>query len=340
MIEAAEDVEIAESRVHKRRLEREAEEVEDWFRDRQRRQAEETETARRQQAAAQIEKQRQAWANQWIEYALNSLPFEAPREIELDVHVSVQQALSGVQPGQAESITKRLVAAAVEKALLPWRRKQDIGRALDAAKDRLAWEVGNVAAFAPLKQRAWEAAVAAVGKLRADASYREMEAATVQAVQPMIREYEDCELCRRVLMRTYISGATSDEQEAATEAAREAVAGQPIGASHKQLERAKEAALAPFIAAVAEREEAERLEAEQQALRLSVERKADFELGHITRYLRQEYEFDGGHRQMLREADRLRPLIREALIEELIDNPELSGDEIWEAIEDLIEDEM
>jgi hypothetical protein len=67
--------------------------------------------------------------------------------------------------------------------------------------------------------------------------------------------------------------------------------------------------------------------------------KADLQLDHIARYLEQEYEFDGGWWEMRREADRLRPLVREALIDELVENPEMSSEEIRDAVEDFIDDE-
>jgi len=41
---------------------------------------------------------------------------------------------------------------------------------------------------------------------------------------------------------------------------------------------------------------------------------------------------------MRREADRLRPLIRKALIDELLEAPDMSADEIRESIEDQIDD--
>jgi excisionase family DNA binding protein len=52
LIEAAEEVKIVENRLRKRRVERESEEVEDWFRDRDRQQA----------AREAAERQRWAWA--------------------------------------------------------------------------------------------------------------------------------------------------------------------------------------------------------------------------------------------------------------------------------------
>jgi hypothetical protein len=106
----------------------------------------------------------------------------------MEVHTTVQEALSGLQPSQPEAITRRLVDAAVHRALGPWTRKQEIERALKAGMNRLAWDVRCGSEYAGLKQRAWHAAVAAVRKVREEASYNEMETAAVQAVQPMIRE--------------------------------------------------------------------------------------------------------------------------------------------------------
>jgi hypothetical protein len=91
---------------------------------------------------------------------------------------------------------------------------------------------------------------------------------------------------------------------------------------------------------VATRKEKARLESEQQAQRRAVEWQVELQLDHIARYLEQEYEFDGGYGEMRREADRLRPLIREALIDELLENPDMSADEIRESIEDQIEDHV
>jgi len=119
---------------------------------------------------------------------------------------------------------------------------------------------------------------------------------------------------------------------------RKALAALPIGATQKHLEKADETVLTRYKAAVATRKEKARLESEKQAQRRAVASRADLQLDHIPRYLEQEYEFDGGYSEMHREADRLRPLIREMLIKELLENPDMSDDEIRESIEDQIEE--
>jgi hypothetical protein len=192
--------------------------------------------------------------------------------------------------------------------------------------------------YAPLKQRAWDAAVAAAGKMREEASYNERETAAVQAVQPMIREYEQQQTCERIVGCVYISDATFEELQAAREAVRQALAAMPVGAVLEQLEMAEKTALAPYKAAAAARNEKTRQESEKRAQLRAAALNADLQLGHISRYLEAEYKFDGGYWEMHREAERLRPLIREALIEELLENPDMSNEEIRESIEDQIDD--
>jgi len=338
VVSAADQVAITRSMLEKRKIDREMEETEDWFRERQRQQAAAEAAERQRTEAQQAEQRRLVWVHEWTQYALNSLPYGARREVEMEVHTMVQEALSGLRPSQPAAITRRLVDAAVHRALGPWARKQEIERALQAGMNRLAWDVRIGPEYAPLKQRAWDAAVAAVGKVREEASYDEMETAAVQAVQPMIREHEHQQACQRIVGRVYILDATREEEEAAKEAVRRALAALPICAAAKELEQAEETALAPYKAAVATRKEKARLESEKQARRRAVEWKVDLQLDHIARYLKQEYDFDGGYGEMSREADRLRPLIREALIDEVLENPDMSAEEIRESIEDQIDD--
>jgi excisionase family DNA binding protein len=340
VLSAADQVAITRSMLEKRKIDREVEENEDWFRERQRQQAAAEAAERQRTEAKQAERQRQLWVQRWVQFALNSLPYGARREVEMEVHTTVQEALSVLQPSQPESITRHLVDAAVHRALRPWTRKQEMERALQAGMNRLSWDVRNGSGYASLKQRAWDAAVAAATRVREEASYDEMETAAVQAVQPMIREYDHLQACQRIAGRIYIFDATWEEQQAAKEAVRDALAALPVGVTPKELEKAEETALAPFKAAVATRKEKARLESEEQCLRRAAEWKVDPQLDHIMRYLEREYDFDGGYSAMRREAARLRPLIRKALIDELLENPDMNADEIRKSIEDQIDNDL
>src|ERR1035437_6753144 len=234
---AADQVEITRSTLEKRKIERELEENEDWFRERKSRQAAAEEAERQRIALRQAEQRRLAWVQEWTRYALNSVPSDARREVEMEVHTAVQEALSALPPSQTQAITQRLVDAAVHRALGPWKRKQDIERALNAGMNRLSWDIQYRRECAPLKQRAWDAAVAALRKVREEASYNEMETAAVEAVQPINREHEHQQACQGIVGRVYISGATIEEMEAAKEAVQKALAELPIGAGPRQFEK-------------------------------------------------------------------------------------------------------
>ena len=299
------------------------------------------ESVERQRTEVKLaDERRRQWMQQWTQYALNSVPSRARGEVEIEVHTAVDAALSKLQSCEPDSITRPLVEAALHRALRPWTRKQQIERALNSAMNRLPLVVSNTSEYVPLKQRAWDAAVEAVRRLREEASDREMETATVEAVQPVIREYEHLQACKRIVGRVYIFDATVEEQGAAKEAVRKALAALPFGAAKKELEKAEETALKPYEEAVATRKEKKRQESEKQAQRRAVEWKADLQLDHIARYLEREYEFDGGYAERRREAERLRPLIREGLIDELLKHLDMSYEEVRESIEDQIDERI
>jgi hypothetical protein len=333
VVHAADEVAITKCLLEKRKIDRELEETEDWFRSRARQQ-EAAEAAQRQRAAAaDAAQQRWLWEQKWLQYALDSVPYDARREVELEVHAEVREALSELQPWQPMVVVQRLVDAAVHRALGPWNRKQDIERSLRAGMSALPWDVQYRSEQAALKQRAWEAAVAAVGKVRAEARYGEMETAAVQAVQPMIREYQQQQACQHIVNGVHIFWATREEDEAATQAVRKALAALPIGVNPSELQQAADKAEAPYRAAVAQR-------TEREAKRRELGWKVDNHLSHIERYLEEEYKFTGGCWERFRERDRLRPLIREALIDELLEYPDMSDEEIRESIEEQIDEEL
>ncbi|MEO5925712.1 MAG: hypothetical protein ABIR70_17980, partial [Bryobacteraceae bacterium] len=323
-----------------RRLEREAEEVEDWFRGRERQRVAEVEVSRQKSAAAQAEQLRRVWLEKWIQLALEAVPSEAPRETRLDVHAQVQATLRSMDSTQAEGVTRRLVEGAMEKALAPWQRKEEIRRSLDASMGALPFAVRHDPAYAALRQRAWEAAVAAVGRISSLANRAEMVNAGTHALQPMIAEFEHIQDCQRAVACLYISGADWEEQTEAKESARRALASLPVGATQKQLEKVRDAAIAPLVARIEQRKEAARLEADQQRAHRAADWAVALNIGHIDTYLREEYEFDGGHTERIREAARLRKLIEPILIEELIEDPDLTVLEIRELIEDLVDEHL
>ena len=349
LIEAAEEVKIVESRLKKRRIEKDAEEVEDWFRDRNRRQAA-LEAAERQKAeAAQAEQHRRKWFDSWIQYALNSRPYDAPQETALEIHQAVQTALASIHPDQPQRTTQGLVDAAVAKALRPWKLKKDIRSAIEAALRRLGWDINHSAEWAPLKRRAFEAAAGAIGKLPADATSNEMGEVASLAVQPMAKEYAHWQNCQNLARGITLSGGTFEEDQQARQAVIEALARLPVSSSQKEFEKTKEATLEAFRAAIQrrkadaqKREEQARRESEKARQRADVERRIDRRLSsHVGEYIREleedEIEFENAADRWEMEKG-LTKRIRPMLLSDVLEEPEMSDEDIDELIEELVEE--
>ena len=79
---ACDRVAITKSTLEQRKIERQIEENEDWFRDRERREAE-TKDAERRRPRPGRQERRQQWLQRWTQYALNSLPWGARQEVEI-----------------------------------------------------------------------------------------------------------------------------------------------------------------------------------------------------------------------------------------------------------------
>ena len=80
---------------------------------------------------------------------MNSLPYRARQNAEMEVHAAVHEVLSALDPIQPQAITRRLVDAAVHKTLAPWTRKQEIERALQSSMNTLGWDVQNIVPSTP-----------------------------------------------------------------------------------------------------------------------------------------------------------------------------------------------
>ena len=149
---------------------------------------------RAQQRERKEAEERREWMAAWVAWALNSVPKEAPREIALDVAQVAEETLARIDPEQPQSVVQRLVLAAVEKGLKPWRREKEVEVAVQEARKQLPALVQRFVQglFEPSEWevRAMHAAREAIGCLRADASYEEMRSAAVQVGKQIASDYE------------------------------------------------------------------------------------------------------------------------------------------------------
>ena len=143
--------------------------------------------------------------------------------------------------------------AAVEKVSRPWKRKKEIRSAIESSLNRLPWDINHGREWASVKQRAFEAAAAAISKLPADATSSQMQQAAWLAVQPMVQEHAQWQACRDLVASIFLLDGTFEENQQARQAVSEALARLPPGTAQKELEKTKEAALEPFRAAIQRR---------------------------------------------------------------------------------------
>jgi excisionase family DNA binding protein len=143
LIDSTEDLVATENLLKKRKLERELEETEDWFRQRQEeldeRLAEQEREERIRRAEEQAEEERAKWLRDGESCALRSLAalaYDAPPEIRLAVHQAVRDRLTRLDPIPAKDVTQRLINSEVQKAVSRWRCQQQIEEILLEVRDR------------------------------------------------------------------------------------------------------------------------------------------------------------------------------------------------------------
>ena len=219
------------------------------------RQAEREEAERRRQMKEQAEIQRLEWQAKWTEYALNAVPYHAPKAYHLEVHRAVEEVLERLKPSQPDSTTRALIHSAIERALTPWHEQKRIAEAIAGACNSHNVPV-QMRLDAAWKAKVQTAASDAIARLRAGASAAEMQSAAQNAVAPLIREFESLRI-RSEMIESVWTQIPSDREfwEQGKDAVREALSRLPIGTSQRELERARDAALQPIRAKIAAGEE-------------------------------------------------------------------------------------
>ncbi len=263
------ELKVRRNKLDKLKLKREATEVGDFFRNRRRQEAEEEEARRRREreereaqerqlAAQQAAQRRQQWRDEWISYAQRERPWDASESIELDIVEQVDRTLESLDPSRDYTVVQRMVDAAVKRALEPWARTKETKEAIDRVVFRAEIDC-RMMEEPEWRARAQEAAGGAIERLRQGADRSEMERAGDAAVQPIVKECQHKKKCHDITERASwsLDGPTSDEREDAKDAVREALEALPIGASDRQIEQARDAALTSIRARIASRQDDE-----------------------------------------------------------------------------------
>ncbi len=271
-VSAAEDVAITRSRLEKRRIERDLEETEDWFRERDQRQAQEQTERDRDERARLAENARAEWLQQAEDYALRRVHPEVPAEMRLEALEAVRARLTPLAPEPGPKVTKEIVDAALEVALGPWIRLADLlAVAVEVRGSTLPLEIRYSADAAQWQKAATDAATNAMGELVGRdlrASLDALRAVATQSVQAVIDAFRQEQRCHKLMSDSSwlrLSDGTAEQREQARAAAEQALRELPVTASDRELQTARDTAIAPFHAAIAEDRAAQRNRAEAEA---------------------------------------------------------------------------
>jgi hypothetical protein len=117
------------------RVHKEALESADYFEDREsrrlareieedRREFEASEKRRRELEAQSVAQERRAFEAEWLAYAINDRPWDAPPDYPVIVQEPVLSALSAIGPAQDHWTICAIVNGAINRALQPLRNEQ------------------------------------------------------------------------------------------------------------------------------------------------------------------------------------------------------------------------
>jgi excisionase family DNA binding protein len=276
MIAAAEEAEmsgrqltVAKNKLEQNRVRREEIEIEDFLAERTKRLQQQEEEdrrhyqkeleadARKREESAAAERRREFYSK-WLEHALQEKPYGAPNEVELDIHQEVIAALGKVDTNERDCVVRRLVDAAVERSLKPWKTGETRRAAIEDALSQMPYHMKCDQSW---KEKATKTASEALADVRPGVSKEEMVSLARAALQPLMVEFKRDQDVDEAVNSVRIDGANHDELCDARESVREALDALPKNTTARQIAQTKEQTLAPISARVAERiarEEAQR----------------------------------------------------------------------------------
>jgi hypothetical protein len=287
-------------------------------------------TEAREQAAREAEAyhRRRQWETSCLDYALKLLPSNVPHSLELDVHQVVADLLPRLDAQQPEQLTKRLIQAAIDKALQPWHKRKEIEKIIEEARNQLPVHVRSWSSTPnEWDARAMRAAADAIAQLGEDPPLVKIRAAAVESGNKVRAEYEAWkagenhrQACEEMVKWVF-------DGDDAREAVRQALAKLPVGTTRAKMENARDAALAPFRAAARAASDADRYlqHVGSHIEELGNEETGEWDLGDYSERYSLATKFKA----------RLRPLLIQKLIEETLDI-----DEAHKFIEEWLDREL
>lgn len=263
--------------------------------------AERQERAERRERAARYahEKQRRTWENEWIAGALRTLPADVPFDVKASVQRSIREALADWNPDDPPDTIAPFVRATQNDALRPWEKSKETERAVFNALGKLPFAIRQIRfslGDSPLND--WEAravreARQAIRALPAESLVSEIRAAAAEGVKKVTCEYEQkqSQAQHRDLIYSMLVWVRDGEERAAVQQALERL---PIGCGRSEMERAKDAALAPIRERARAAQEARSREISAQVQAQFDRSRAEYEADRLLWYVKDYIEQIGG----------------------------------------------
>lgn len=325
------------------RVRKEGLELQDWFESRDqaridreleqdRRESELAERRRQERIAESAAEERRRFEARWWAYALrDARPWDAPDDYAAVVRSEIMSALADMPTDMDDDTMRGIVKGAIAAAMRPCREEK-------ARNDARRQAVQGALRSLPLLMQyedAWKAKAEKAARDAIDGARDGTAAAAAKlAVLPLVAEYEHQQRLSQAQSLVFTNG-TPDEDEEARDAVRVALAGLPVGASDREIEKAKQAAMAPIRERIAtriahQRAAEERKEAKRRLLQVGLQEVYP----HAERMLR-EFEFDPGE-TALGIMLRTKPEVQRRLESELVGS-ESEGD-VKDRVHELMEE--
>src|SRR5450755_1187806 len=270
VVTAAEEVVVTENLLRKRRIELELAEVDDQFQTREDSEADRRADRERADRARLEEDGRTDWLRQAEEFALHSIHPAVPAHMRLAALEAVRARLEPLATIPSPQVSAEIIDAVLEVELGPWIRLGDLTAVAVEVRQSLPWEFRDAS---DVSTAAVEAAVAAMNDLLAEhihattGDLRAVAAAPVQAVVAAFRHERRCQMLLEDRWWLRLPDGTAEEQAQAKTAVAKALREQLAIATERNLEAARDTALVPFHAAIAQARDEQQARAQAEARR-------------------------------------------------------------------------
>lgn len=287
-------VKEAVDRLEIRRTELELENVEDAFRERQRRQAETEAEQRRRQLEASEAAARKEWEERTLLHALRRIPADCGPTLKLKAEQQLRAALQPYSHHTTPELVEEVTAAAVEAALTPYRQEQKVQQIISEALAELPAAARGLRERSPSEVRFLQRFAARAEALPPHADLAALRAIALREARQVAALFEHEQRKETALaelqhwnLRLFAAAAvpTPDEYQQAKQEAREALAAAQVGESLAEMSERVSEALEPLEHAIRRRARSERKEQRHAQLIAAA-------VAHFKTLLVADYEWD------------------------------------------------